>query len=92
MNQDELTGPVNIGNPDEFTILELAEKVIAQTGSASKIIHQELPSDDPKQRQPDITVAKEKLGWEPTISLDEGLKPTIEYFDQLLSGDSALES
>ena len=92
MNQDELTGPVNIGNPDEFTILELAEKVIAQTGSASKIIHQELPSDDPQQRQPDITVAKEKLGWEPTISLDEGLKPTIEYFDQLLSGDSALES
>ena len=91
MNQDELTGPVNIGNPGEFTILELAEKVIAQTGSASKIIHQELPSDDPQQRQPDIIVAKEKLGWEPTISLDEGLKPTIEYFDQLLSGDSALE-
>ncbi|MGC6455727.1 MAG: UDP-glucuronic acid decarboxylase family protein [Coraliomargaritaceae bacterium] len=91
MNQDELTGPVNIGNPGEFTILELAEKVIAQTGSASKIVHQPLPSDDPQQRQPDITVAKEKLGWEPTVSLEEGLKPTIEYFDQLLSGDSALE-
>ena len=92
MNQDELTGPVNIGNPGEFTILELAEKVIAQTGSASKIIHQELPSDDPQQRQPDITVAKDKLDWEPTVSLDEGLKPTIEYFDQLLSGEAALES
>lgn len=85
MNQDELTGPINIGNPGEFTILELAEKVIAQTGSKSKIIHEPLPADDPKQRQPDITIAKEKLNWEPTVSLDEGLKPTIEYFDQLLS-------
>jgi len=84
MNQDELTGPVNIGNPGEFTILELAEKVIAQTGSKSKIIHEPLPADDPKQRQPDITIAREKLGWEPTVTLDEGLKPTIEYFDQLL--------
>ena len=91
MNQDELTGPVNIGNPGEFTILELAEKVIAQTGSASKIVHQELPSDDPQQRQPDITIAQQKLGWEPTISLEEGLKPTIEYFDQLLSDDAAVE-
>ncbi|MGB0416471.1 MAG: UDP-glucuronic acid decarboxylase family protein [Coraliomargarita sp.] len=85
MNQDELTGPVNIGNPGEFTILELAQKVIAQTGSKSKIIHEPLPSDDPKQRQPDITIAREKLDWEPTVSLDEGLKPTIEYFDKLLS-------
>lgn len=85
MNQDELTGPINIGNPGEFTILELAEKVIAQTGSKSKIIHEPLPADDPKQRQPDITIAKEKLNWEPTVSLDEGLKPTIEYFGQLLS-------
>ncbi|RPG86943.1 MAG: SDR family oxidoreductase [Coraliomargarita sp. TMED73] len=91
MNQDELTGPVNIGNPGEFTILELAEKVIAQTGSNSKIVHQELPSDDPQQRQPDITIAQQKLGWEPTISLEEGLKPTIEYFDQLLSDDAAVE-
>tara|TARA_A100001015_G_scaffold170021_1_gene188961 strand:+ start:650 stop:1606 length:957 start_codon:yes stop_codon:yes gene_type:complete len=91
MNQDELTGPVNIGNPSEFTILELAEKVIAQTGSNSKIVHQELPSDDPQQRQPDITIAQQKLGWEPTISLEEGLKPTIEYFDQLLSDDAAVE-
>ena len=91
MNQDELTGPVNIGNPGEFTILELAEKVIAQTGSNSKIVHQEIPSDDPQQRQPDITIAQQKLGWEPTISLEEGLKPTIEYFDQLLSDDAAVE-
>ncbi len=91
MNQDELTGPVNIGNPSEFTILELAEKVIAQTGSNSKIVHQELPSDDPQQRQPDITIAQQKLGWEPTITLEEGLKPTIEYFDQLLSDDAAVE-
>ena len=91
MNQDELTGPVNIGNPGEFTILELAEKVIAQTGSNSKIVHQELPSDDPQQRQPDITIAQQKLGWEPTITLEEGLKPTIEYFDQLLSDDAAVE-
>lgn len=80
MNQDELTGPVNIGNPGEFTILELAEKVIALTGSQSKIIFEPLPADDPKQRQPDITLAREKLGWEPTVSLDEGLKPTIAFF------------
>lgn len=84
MNQDELIGPVNIGNPGEFTILELAEKVIAQVGSKSKIVHEPLPADDPQQRQPDITIAREKLGWEPTVTLDEGLKPTIEYFDQLL--------
>ena len=84
MDQDELVGPVNIGNPGEFTILELAEKEIAQTGSKSKIVFEPLPQDDPKQRQPDITLAKEKLGWEPTVSLDEGLKPTIAYFDQLL--------
>ncbi|MFW6217571.1 MAG: UDP-glucuronic acid decarboxylase family protein [Verrucomicrobiota bacterium] len=84
MEQTELTGPVNIGNPGEFTILELAQKVIEQTGSKSKIIHAPLPADDPKQRQPDITVAREKLGWEPSISLDEGLKPTIAYFDKLL--------
>lgn len=84
MNQDELTGPVNIGNPGEFTILELAEKVIALTGSQSKIIFEPLPADDPKQRQPDITLAREKLGWEPTVSLDEGLKPTIAFFDRLL--------
>ena len=85
MNQDETTGPMNIGNPREFTILELAEKVINLTGSQSKIIHEALPSDDPKQRQPDITQARQVLDWEPKYSLDEGLKPTIAYFDKLLA-------
>jgi UDP-glucuronate decarboxylase len=85
MNQDQTVGPMNIGNPGEFTILELAKKVINMTGSHSKIIHQALPSDDPKQRQPDITQARKVLGWEPKVSLDQGLKPTIEYFDKLLS-------
>eukprot|EP00923_Selenidium_pygospionis_P035928 GHVN01063009.1.p1 GENE.GHVN01063009.1~~GHVN01063009.1.p1 ORF type:complete len:313 (-),score=-6.79 GHVN01063009.1:101-1039(-) len=74
-------GPVNIGNPVEFTMLELAEKVIELTGSGSKLVFQDLPSDDPKQRQPDITLAKEKLnGWEPKVQLEEGLSRTIEYF------------
>ena len=85
MNQEEIIGPVNMGNPGEFTILELAQKVIAQTGSSSKIIYKPLPQDDPKQRQPDIQLAREKLNWAPTLNLEEGLKPTIEYFDQLLS-------
>jgi UDP-glucuronate decarboxylase len=75
------TGPVNIGNPGEFTMLELAEKVIELTGTGSKLVFRDLPSDDPKQRQPDISLAKEKLnGWEPTVHLEEGLKRTIEYF------------
>jgi UDP-glucuronate decarboxylase len=81
---DEFTGPVNLGNPGEFTILELAQKVIDMTGSGSKIVFHPLPSDDPKQRRPDITLAKEKLGWEPKIPLSEGLKHTIAYFDALL--------
>ena len=85
MNQGETVGPINIGNPSEFTILELAEKVIKMTGSQSKIIHEALPSDDPKQRQPDITKARKVLAWEPKYSLDEGLKPTIAYFDKLLA-------
>ena len=85
MNQDETIGPMNIGNPSEFTILELAEKVINLTGSQSKIIHETLPSDDPKQRQPDITQARQVLDWKPKYSLDEGLKPTIAYFDKLLA-------
>ena len=85
MNHDETIGPMNIGNPSEFTILELAEKVINLTGSQSKIIHESLPSDDPKQRQPDITQARQVLDWEPKYSLDEGLKPTIAYFDKLLA-------
>ena len=81
---DEFTGPVNTGNPGEFTILELAEKVIELTGSSSTIEHKELPSDDPTQRQPDITLAKEKMGWDPQIKLEEGLKKTIPYFESLL--------
>lgn len=87
MTQDDAIGPINIGNPCEFTILELAEKVIAQTGSRSKIVHQPLPADDPKQRQPDISLARKVLGWEPKVSLEEGLKPTIAYFDKLLSNN-----
>jgi UDP-glucuronate decarboxylase len=82
----DLPGPVNLGNPNEFTIRELAEKVIALTGSRSKIVKQPLPSDDPTQRQPDITLARERLGWAPRIELEEGLRKTIEYFDQLLKG------
>ena len=89
MNQDTVKGPINIGNPDEFTILELAKKVIDMTGSRSKIINKPLPADDPRQRQPDITQAKEFLGWEPEVSIEQGLKPTIEYFDQLLSESGA---
>ncbi len=85
MDQGETVGPINIGNPSEFTILELAEKVIKMTGSQSKIIHEALPSDDPKQRQPDITQARKVLAWEPKYSLDEGLKPTIAYFEKLLA-------
>ncbi len=73
-------GPVNIGNPHEHTILEFAEKIIAMTGSRSKVSFKPLPQDDPKQRQPDITLAKEKLGWSPRVSIDEGLRLSIEYF------------
>jgi UDP-glucuronate decarboxylase len=79
-SRDELTGPVNIGNPGEFTILELAEKVIKLTGSKSKIVKMPLPPDDPMQRQPDITLAKNELGWSPTIQIEDGLAKTIEYF------------
>jgi len=81
---DDFTGPVNLGNPVEFTIKELAEKVIHMTGSKSKISYKPLPHDDPKQRQPDITLAKRELDWEPTIKLEDGLRKTIEYFDDLI--------
>lgn len=84
---DDFTGPVNIGNPGEFTILELAAKVIEIVGSKSKIVYEDLPSDDPMQRQPDITLAKSKLNWEPKIKLEEGLKKTINYFDNLLRNE-----
>ena len=81
---EDFTGPVNIGNPKEFSILELAEKVINMTGSKASIIFKPLPHDDPKQRQPDITLAKEKLNWRPEVELDEGLQRTIEYFTQII--------
>ena len=77
---DDFTGPVNLGNPEEFTILELARKVIANTGSRSEIVFKPLPSDDPVQRQPDITLAKQMLQWEPVVALNEGLRRTISYF------------
>jgi len=85
MNTDELTGPVNIGNPAEFTILELAELILSLTGSRSEIVRMPLPPDDPTQRQPIIKLAKEKLGWEPKVPLREGLRQTIAYFDGCLS-------
>ncbi|MBC8146805.1 MAG: SDR family oxidoreductase [Bacteroidetes bacterium] len=85
MNSEEgFTGPVNIGNPTEFTILELAEKVIELTNSSSKLIYKSLPEDDPIQRQPNIQLAKQKLRWEPSIELEEGLQKTIIYFDKML--------
>jgi UDP-glucuronate decarboxylase len=86
MNQDALIGPVNIGNPGEFTIRELAEKVIALTNSSASIVYQDAPQDDPRQRRPDITLAREKLGWEPRVPLEEGLVKTIEYFKNELAG------
>ena len=85
MNTEKgFTGPVNLGNPCEFSILELAEIIIDLTNSKSKLIFKDLPMDDPKQRQPDITLAKEKLNWEPKIQLKEGLTKTIKYFDEIL--------
>jgi len=85
--EDDFTGPVNIGNPNEFTIRELADAVIELTGSKSEIISRPLPADDPVQRQPDISIAREKLDWEPTIQLEEGLQKTIAYFDTRLSAE-----
>ena len=76
----EITGPINMGNPGEFTIRELAETVLKMVGGKSKLVIQPLPQDDPKQRQPDITQAKRVLGWEPKIQLEEGLEKTIAYF------------
>lgn len=90
MTQDRTIGPVNIGNPGEFTIRQLAELTVALTGSASKLVSQPLPADDPRQRQPDITLARETLGWEPTVPLRQGLERTIAYFDALLRSDAAV--
>lgn len=81
---DDFPGPVNIGNPGEFTILELAKEVIDLTGSRSRLVYRPLPQDDPMQRKPDISLAKEKLGWEPKVQLRDGLRHTIAYFDELL--------
>ena len=83
-SREDFTGPVNIGNPGEFTILELAKKVIQLTNSSSKIIYQPLPSDDPMQRKPDITLARKELGWEPHIQLEEGLIKTIDFFKTII--------
>ncbi len=88
MNTEGLTGPVNIGNPDEFTIRELADMVISLTGSRSEIVSRPLPQDDPVQRQPDISLARKALGWQPSVSLKQGLLPTIEYFERRLSEDA----
>lgn len=83
--EEGVTGPINLGNPCEFTMLELAEKVIKLTASKSKLVFQALPIDDPKQRQPDITIAKHHLNWEPKVNLEDGLKETIGYFRKLLN-------
>ena len=83
---DDFIGPVNLGNPGEFSMIELANTILTLTGSKSKIVYESLPEDDPMRRKPDITLAKEKLnGWEPKVHLEEGLKNTIDYFDEILS-------
>ncbi|TCK59551.1 UDP-glucuronic acid decarboxylase family protein [Seleniivibrio woodruffii] len=90
-SRDGFTGPVNLGNPGEFTILQLAEKVIDMIGSRSKLIFKPLPQDDPMQRKPDIALAKKELDWEPSIQLEEGLKHTIDYFENLLRNEGAIK-
>ena len=84
-SRDSFTGPVNLGNPEEFTILDLAKKVIVLTGSKSKIVFQPLPQDDPTQRKPMIDQAKKELNWEPITALDQGLQKTIEYFKRVVN-------
>ena len=83
-SESGFTGPVNLGNPREFTMLELPESVLKIVGSKSKLVFEPLPVDDPKQRQPDISIANDKLDWQPTVELQEGLTMTVEYFDELL--------
>jgi UDP-glucuronate decarboxylase len=84
-SNSEFTGPINLGNPTEFTVLELAEKIIKITKSKSRLDFHELPLDDPRQKKPDISLAKSQLDWQPEIMLDEGLELTIDYFKRLLS-------
>jgi UDP-glucuronate decarboxylase len=84
-SEDDVVGPINLGNPGEFTIRQLAEEVIEITGSASKIVHRPLPEDDPRQRQPDISKAQELLNWRPVVPMREGLKKTVAFFDDLLA-------
>lgn len=86
MEQDGTVGPVNIGNPGEFTMLELAELILKKVGGRSKIVHQDLPADDPRQRQPDITLAKKHLGWQPAVPLEQGIEKTIAYFRKECAG------
>jgi UDP-glucuronate decarboxylase len=88
---DDVTGPVNLGNPNEFTIRQLAERVIELTGSSSKLIFKPLPQDDPRQRQPDIGLARQLLDWQPAVMLDSGLQKTIDYFDKLLSSENIIK-
>ncbi len=88
-SRDGFTGPMNLGNPDEFTMLELAEQILSKTNSKSKLVFEDLPQDDPVRRQPDIQLAKSEVNWTPKVSLDEGLGPTIEYFDKRLSGSTS---
>ena len=83
-SDSEVTGPINLGNPVEFSMLDLAEEIIRQTNTTSKIVFMPLPKDDPTQRKPEISLARKRLGWKPTISLEEGLVPTIEYFNSIL--------
>lgn len=86
---DATTGPINLGNPEACTVRDLAEKIIALTGSRARFVHQPLPQDDPRQRQPDITKARQVLGWTPTVALDDGLRRTIDYFDRRLADKGA---
>jgi UDP-glucuronate decarboxylase len=86
MEQEKTVGPVNIGNPGEFTMLELAELVLKKVGGKSKIVHQDLPADDPRQRQPDISLAKKYLEWQPTVRLEQGIEKTIDYFRKECAG------
>jgi UDP-glucuronate decarboxylase len=90
-SRDDLTGPINLGNPDEFSILELAEKVIKLTRSKSKVVYKTLPNDDPTQRQPDIRLAKKRLKWKPDVKLEDGLKETIKYFRKVIADSSAIK-